>query len=597
MMLPRWPALLALALACGPLAFPVQADEAPALPANLPKPAEVLAFNTAPESVTLNGLDDARQLVLTATLAGNRLQDLTAAVTYDVADPKVVRVTSTGRVLPLTNGSTTITARFGDKQLVIPVTSASCDVNLPINFSNQVVPIFTKLGCNSGGCHGKQAGQNGFRLSLLGFEPELDYTTLVKEGRGRRLFPAAPDNSLLLLKSVGAVAHGGGKRMEIGSDEYKLVRRWIAAGMPFGKDTDPRVTRISVSPEHRVLTRQNRQQITVFAHYSDGSIQDITRRAQYESNDQEIASVDTNGAVYTLAMSGEAAIMVRYQDQVAVFRGTVPVGGVTPAYPFEPHTIVDQHTSAKWQQLGLVPSAVCSDEQFLRRLMVDLTGTLPTPAQIAAFVADKDPNKRDRLVDTLLDSPEYSYYFANKWADVLRVKRRGQPDRAQGTFAFHAWIREAVAADKPYDEFARDILTANGDEVNNPPTVWYKELTNPEQFVDDTAQVFLGQRMACAQCHHHPYEKWSQDDYWGLAAYFGRIGRKTVMVPGSANQQAQRQTIYNRSSGNVQNKKTGQTAIMKPLEGDHRRQRRGSARETGRMDDRPEEPVLRSGRG
>jgi hypothetical protein len=538
-------------------------------PLVLPKPAEVEKFEVHPTKIALKGADDAQQLLLTATLAGGRLQDLTSDVKYEAADGKIVRVTSNGRVIPLINGSTEITITYGDKSLKVPVTTEQCDVNLPINFGNQVVPIFTKLGCNSGGCHGKASGQNGFKLSLLGFEPEVDYNALVKEARGgRRIFPAAPDNSLLLLKATGTCAHGGGKRMEVNSDEYRLIRRWIAAGTPFGEPTDPKVTRISVFPEHRIMTRNNKQQFAVYAHYSDGSVEDITRRAQYESNEQEIAVVDAAGTVRTLAMSGEAAVMVRYQEFVNAFRATVPLGVPIPEYQFEPKTLVDKYTKLKWEQLGLVPSELCTDEQFIRRVSIDLTGTLPTPSQVAAFVTDTDPAKCDKLVDELLDSREYSFYFANKWADVLRVKRRGDPGRATGTFGFHDWLFKAMSEDMPYNKFARSILAATGDEVSNPPTVWYKELQQPEQFVDDTAQVFLGLRLACAQCHHHPYEKWSQDDYWGIAAFFGRINRKNIQQPGEVqNQQNQHLAIFSKSSGNVQNKRTQQPAVMKVLEG------------------------------
>jgi hypothetical protein len=268
-------------------------------------------------------------------------------------------------------------------------------------------------------------------------------------------------------------------------------------------------------------------------------------------------------------MSGEAAIMARYQGHVAVFRATVPLGLPVPEYKFDQQTLVDQYTLKKWQELGLVPADLCSDEQFIRRVSLAVSGTLPTPAQVTDFATDKDPKKREKLVDRLLDSPEYTYYFANKWADILRVKRRGQPDRAAGTFGFHNWIREAMASDKPYSDFAREILAAVGDETINPPTVWYKELANPENFVDDTAQVFLGQRLACAQCHHHPYEKWSQDDYWGLAAFFGRLGRKNIPRPGDLNgQQFALQALYTLPAGNVINKRNGQAAVMKPLGGE-----------------------------
>ncbi len=557
-------ALLALMLPC----FAAEPPK-PTTPAALPAPGEVQKLVVQPASLTLKGVDDAQQVILTAELAGGRLVDLTHDVQYTVADEKIARVTASGRAIPVANGSTTITARYGDKLVQIPVRTESCDVDLPINFANSIVPIFTKLGCNSGGCHGKASGQNGFRLSLLGFEPEVDYASLVKEARGRRLFPAAPEQSLLLTKAVGLVAHGGGKRMEVNSDEYRMIRRWIASGMPVGEKDDPVVTRISVYPEHRVMQRDSKQQFAAYAHYSDGSIEDITRRATYESNDQEIATVNESGLVRTLSLSGEAAIMVRYQEFVTTFRATVPLGAASPNYSFPVQTLVDIHTQKKWKELGLVPSELCTDSEFIRRIYLDLCGTLPTPKQVQEFIDNKDPKKRDQLVDRLLDSPEYSYYFANKWADILRVKRRGQAERAKGTFAFHNWIRQSLAKDKPYDEFVREILAATGDEQTSPPTVWYKELRQPQEFVDDAAQVFLGQRLACAQCHHHPYEKWSQDDYWNLAAFFGRIGRKRIPVLGANNndESARREAIFTSTRGQVINKKTNRPAEFKPLDG------------------------------
>ena len=533
----------------------------------LPKVSEVRDLVFYPTSILLRGSDDAKQLVLTAVLKDGGLQDLSGDVKYEVADPTIARVSASGRIVPLKNGATKIQARYGDRSVEVSVKAEAVEQNLPINFGNQIVPIFTKLGCNSGGCHGKASGQNGFKLSLLGFEPDVDFTALVKEARGRRLFPAAPEASLLLLKATGQAAHGGGKRLEVGSDEYKLIRRWIAAGMPKGLPKDPVVTRISIVPEHRILSRHNKQQFAAYAHYSDGSVEDITRRAQYDSNDTDIAVVDSQGLVHTQGMSGEAAVMARYQGQVATFRATVPLGVKIPHYSFEYQTLVDRATHKKWQELGLVPADLCTDAQFIRRASIDITGTLPTPAQVKSFVADKDPNKRAKLVDALLETPEYAYFFANKWADILRIKRRGQPDRAYGTFSFHDWIRQAIATDLPYDEFTRSILTASGDEYTDPPAVWYKELQNPEQFVDDVAQVFLGLRMACAQCHHHPYEKWSQDDYWGMAAFFSRLGRKSIPVPGGIqNQPTQIAVIFNLPDGSVQNKRTGQPAKIRPLD-------------------------------
>jgi hypothetical protein len=533
-------------------------------------PADVKSVAVHPAKVALTGADDAAQVLVTATLANGQLADLTSDATYTVADGKSAQVLAGGRVLPRADGATEIVISFGGQSVRVPLAVKGMAENLPLNFTNQVVPVFTKLGCNSGGCHGKLAGQNGFRLSLLGFEPDLDFTTLVKEGRGRRLFPANPDASLFLMKATGRAPHGGGKKMDPDSDEYKLVRRWIASGMPWGNEKDPTVTKISVFPEHRVLPRQSKQQFAVYAHYSNGVVEDITRRAQYESNDTEIATVDERGLVKTLGMSGEAAIMARYQGMVAVFRATVPLGAKTPDWTFAEKTVVDKFTAKKWRELGLVPSELCTDEQFIRRVTIDITGGIPAPKDVLAFVADTDPAKRDKLVDKLLDTPEYAYFFANKWADILRVKRRQEAGRAQGTFAFHEWIREQVAADTPYSEFVRSIITASGDERKSPPTVWYKEIDKPEQFVDDIGQVFLGQRLACANCHHHPYEKWSQDDYWGLAAFYARVGRKEIRLPNTnPNQQENRvQVVFTRAVGNVTNKRTQKPAEMKPLDAD-----------------------------
>jgi hypothetical protein len=563
--------IVALLLVAAPVSAQLYDKKAaPTDSAPLPKPADVQKLTATPDRIALSGSDAAQQLIVTATLSSDRLQDLTSDVEYVAGDPKLIQVSKGGRILPLASGRTEITVRYGNRETRVPVETKSIEDNLPINFANQIVPIFTKLGCNGGGCHGKASGQNGFKLSLLGFEPDVDFSALVKEDRGRRVFPAAPDHSLLLLKASGQMAHGGGKRMELGSDEYKLVRRWIAAGTPFGKKDDPVVASISVYPSQRTLTRQNKQQLAVYAHYSDGSTEDITRRAQYDSNDTEVAVVDNDGLVRSLALSGEAAIMARYQGQVTVFRATVPMGVTVPQYSFEPKTLVDRYTAAKWKQLGIMPSELCTDDEFIRRVYLDITGTLPTPAQLKAFVADPDPAKRDKAIDELVDSAEHSFFFANKWADILRVKRGNNVNRAYGTFVFHDWIRQAIVSDKPYDEFAREILGAVGDETKCPPVVWFKDLQTADQFVDNASQVFLGTRLQCAQCHHHPYEKWSQDDYWGLAAFFGRLGRKNVPVAGLSiqNQQQQRQVFFTKATGSVPNKRTNQPAVMRTLGGE-----------------------------
>lgn len=520
-----------------------------------------------PPSFTLRGDQASLQAVVTGVRTDGLLVDLTHEATFETSDPAVAKPTPGGRILPVGDGRAEITARVGRLAAKTVCTAEAMKAPLPINFPNQITPIFTKLGCNGGGCHGKSGGQNGYRMSLLGFEPELDYAALTKEARGRRLFPAAPEHSLLLRKGAGQVPHGGGKRLEPDSEEYRLLRQWIAAGMPYGDAKDPVVVAVEVVPTQRVLDRPGRQQLAVRAAYSDGRIEDVTRRAQFESNDNDIATVTPAGLVETQRNCGEAAIMVRYQGKVALFRAAVPLPGPTPSYEYPAQSLADPPAHRKFQQLGLVPAERCDDATFVRRATLDLCGVLPTPAEVAAFLKDADPAKRDQLVDRLIERPEYASFFANKWADILRIKRHGDGRRAAGTFGFHDWLRQALEDDLPYDQFIRAILAATGDEAAHPPVVWFKELTDYPQYVDDTAQVFLGQRLACANCHHHPFEKWSQDDYWGLAAFFGRVGRKQIQETGGhANQPWTSLRVVVQREGQVVNKRTGQPAKPKALD-------------------------------
>ena len=533
----------------------------------IPAGKKVTKVEAYPSSLKLLGLDDRAQLLLTGTLDDGSLVDLTHYATFIVDNGSVVKTQAGGRVQPLGNGSATVVASHGGMLAKIPVQVSSCEAPVPINFTNQVVPIFTKLSCNGGGCHGKSGGQNGFRLSLLGFEPDIDYASLAREERNRRVQVTSPDTSLLLTKGVGAVAHGGGRKMEIDSDEYRLVRRWIASGMPWGQPEDATLADVIVYPTNRVLQAGATQQFVVMAKYSDGRFEDITRRAQYESNATDIATVDGTALVRAGQSSGEATVMVRYQDRVATFRATVPLAKPSPAWEFAGKTLVDTHTAAKWRELGLAPSANSTDAVFLRRVSLDLTGTLPSVDVVRQFLADKDPAKRDKLIDRLVDSPEYAYFFAGKWADILKVKRGGDANKASGTFAFHAWLRDAMANDMPYNELARAVLAGAGDETTHPPVFWTLNQQGVEQFVDDTAQVFLGLRLTCAQCHHHPYEKWSQDDYWGLANFFSRIGTKEIPLgANAANQDQKRTLVIANPTGNVNNKRTSKPAPFKALD-------------------------------
>ncbi len=473
----------------------------------------------------LVGRDAYQQLVVTGQYSTGQTRDVTSQATYSATPDGIVSVDSAGYVTPIAEGEATIHVAVGagiDASLGVTVSHIEND--LRVNFPNEVVPIFTKFGCNGGGCHGKASGQNGFRLSLLGFEPTEDYEHLVKEARGRRLFPAAPERSLLLMKASAQIPHGGGHRIEYDSPSYRVVRRWIAQGMPYGEPDDPTVTHIDVLPGENLMPRDATQQLVVVAHFTDGSTRDVTRMTQFDSNDTEMAEVNVKGKVTTFSQAGSVAVMARYQGHVGVYRATVPLG--LPVDNLPPSKgVIDELLFARLKSLGLPPSQVCDDATFLRRVTIDIAGRLPTLEEAEQFLANSDPNKRDNAVRRLLDSADYAEYFANKWSAVLRNKRRQDNDK-EATFAFYEWIRQSLFENKPYDQFVREIIVATGESGKNPPVAWYREVKEQSAQVEDTAQLFLGLRIQCARCHHHPFEKWSQQDYYGVAAFFSQVGRK-----------------------------------------------------------------------
>ncbi|MCF7784508.1 MAG: DUF1549 and DUF1553 domain-containing protein [Prosthecobacter sp.] len=404
------------------------------------------------------------------------------------------------------------------------VPSFAADAPRPLNFANDIVPILTKGGCNSGGCHGKSGGQNGFKLSLLGFEPQEDYDHIVMEARGRRVFPASAEQSLLLTKGTAQLPHGGGKKLDPNSEDYADLARWIREGMPYGKDSDPKMASISVEPAKLTMPLNAAQQLKVTAHYTDGSTRDVTKRALYEANEKAMAETSEAGRVQLFDLPGDVAVMVRYQGKVSTFRATVPLGAPVDTLPAS-RGFVDDLVFAKLKTIGMPPSDIADDGTFIRRVTLDITGRLPTAAEMKDFMASKEAAKRSVLIDRLLDSPEYAEYFANKWSALLR-NQRTQPMYARGSYLFYSWIRDSIADNKPYDQFVREVVSATGDLDHNPPVAWYRQVKEMKQQMEDVAQLFLGTRMQCAQCHHHPFEKWSQQDYYGFAAFFSKVSRK-----------------------------------------------------------------------
>ena len=397
----------------------------------------------------------------------------------------------------------------------------------PVSFQLDVQPILSARGCNAGACHGKQRGQNGFQLSLLGFDSDFDHASLTKHARGRRVFPAAPERSLLLLKATARLPHGGGARIVDGSNDYQTLLRWITEGAPRQIEGEAKLVGIQVSPTERSMSPGETQSLTVTATYSDGTTRDVTARTAFQSNESAIVAVDEAGLVTAGPLPGEAAVMARYMGLIAISNVTIPLAGqVDPAvYEGLPRfNFIDELVWTKLQSLGITPSEPASDAKFMRRVYVDLIGRLPRPDEIREFLKDGNPNKHAALVDRLLERPQYADHWANKWADLLRPN----PYRVgiKAVLNYDDWIRQQFRENKPYDEFVRDLLTAQGSTWRNGATTLFRDRRSPDEITTMVSQLFLGIRLECAKCHHHPFEKWGQDDFYSFAAYFARVGRK-----------------------------------------------------------------------
>lgn len=466
-------------------------------------------------------------------LVSDNGQDVTRQATYASSNPAVAKVDAKGYVTPAGDGNAVIAVTHASGKLDIPVTVKGFgSQGRGVDFRTEVMPLLSKHGCNAGGCHGKQSGQNGFKLSLFGFDTAFDYEAIAKEARGRRLFAANPDASLFLLKGAGKVPHGGGKRLPADSADYQVVRRWIAAGAPASAPDVPKVTKLRVHPADAVLKPGQFQQLAVVAEYSDGSTRDVTRQSEFFSNLDVVAAVESDGCVTAGEESGEAAVMARHMGFVAVFMAIRPHGpSLTQIPEFKPINRVDEFALAKWKKLGLKPSPTCDDSTFIRRVTVDLCGRLPTAAEVKAFTEDTSADKRAKLIDKLLDSGDYPAYFALKWGSVLRNSPLAGADRA--SVAFHNWLKDRIARNVPYDEFTRGVVAAAGEWQDAPAINWLWQNRDDQlhQVTADVAQVFLGTRLQCAKCHHHPYERWGQADYYGLSGFFTRLGRKNFGQP------------------------------------------------------------------
>ena len=522
-------------------------------------------LSVSPPTITLRGKGDRQRLVVSETADGRTI-DRSREATFTSAPPGIVAVNADGVVTPMGDGTATVTATIQGQFAKATVHAIDGSRPRPATFERDVQPILARAGCNAGACHGKARGQNGFALSLLGYDSDFDYLAITAEARGRRIFPAAPDDSLLLRKASGQVPHGGGKKLPVTDPAFDVLRRWVAAGCPRTPADVPKIERISVEPAERRMGFKQGQQLLVTARFTDGTTADVTHLTTFQSNDSVYAAVDANGRVTTGPLPGEAAIMARFMEKFAVCNVLVPMAGSVPddVYAKLPRqNFIDGHVWNKLKQLGLTPSVPTGETTFHRRAFLDVIGRLPTPEETTAYLADASLDKRAKLLDRLLDRPEYADWWASKWADLMRPN----PYRVgiKAVFNFDAWLRDQFRKNVPYDQFVRHILTAQGSTFRNGATVMFRDRREPDEITTMVSQLFLGVRLDCAKCHHHPFEVYGQDDFYSFAAYFGRIGHKGLGLspPISGGEEV----IFARPAGEVRHPVTGKVLPSRPLYG------------------------------
>jgi hypothetical protein len=479
-----------------------------------------------PASIALDGPHARQRVLVEAMREGHAVGDRTAEARFAVDDPTVAAVTADGVVSPVADGTTTLRATVGGRAVEAPVTVRHSGRDEAWSFRNHVLPVLTRLGCNSGACHGSAAGKNGLRLTLRGYGPEIDYDALTRQAGARRINKSAPAESLFLLKPTGALEHGGGVRLSTDSPEYRILAEWIAAGLPRPADGEPTVVKVEAAPRAVTLSPGQAQQVLVTATYSDGRTADVTRWAKFDSTDMTVAQVNEHGIIQVNG-HGEGAVSVWYASLVDLAIVTAPYPDAPAASVFAAaprHNGIDERNLAKLAALGIPPSPPCDDATFLRRAYLDATGTLPTADVVEAFLDDSNPAKRAALVDRLLESPEFVDYWAYKWSDMLLVSTKKLS--APAMWSFYRWVRQAVERNLPWDEFARRIVTAKGSTLTNGAANYFVLHRDPIDLTESTSQAFLGLSLTCARCHNHPLEKWTQDQYYGMANLFARVHLK-----------------------------------------------------------------------
>jgi hypothetical protein len=544
------PWLLACAAAFAAALAPAVATAAAPAPAP-PKPTEILVY---PPDVQLTTARDRQSLIVQARYADGITRDVTTDAKLTLADAKLARFEKQ-TLYPVADGKTQLDVDYAGLKVTLPVTVKSAKVDPPISFKLDVMPVFMKAGCNVGSCHGSARGKDGFRLSLFGFDPDGDYQRLTRELSGRRINLAIPEESLLIQKALGKVPHTGGKRFEAGCEMYQTLMRWLNVGAPADPGEVPKVVALEIYPKGAVLDGPGAtQRLTVRAKYADGTDRDVTTLAYYMTNNDVSAAIAQEGVV-TAGARGEAFIMARFSTYTVGSQFIVLPKGLKFEFPkVVENNYIDIHVNNKLKKLRIQPSPVCGDEEFLRRVTVDVTGTLPTFDEYERFMKDTSPDKRMKVVDDLLTRKEFVEIWLMKWAELLQI-RTNQNISTKSMLSYYTWLQNKIASNVPMDVMVQELLGSQGGTFANPATNYYQNETDTLKTAENVAQVFMGMRIQCSQCHNHPFDRWTMDDYYGFAAFFSQIGRKPSEDPREL-------IVFNSSSGEVSHPVGGR--VMKP---------------------------------
>ena len=513
-----------------------------------------------PEEIFLTTDRDLQRVIAQIRKPNGLTDDVTDAMSVSVANEGVAKWQD-DRLLPVSDGETTVTVSYSGASKTLPVKVERSTEHPPVSFKIDVMPVFMKTGCNQGSCHGAARGKEGFRLSLFGFDPDGDHHRLTREMVGRRVDLALPERSLLLEKGVGAVAHGGGQRIQVGDEYYATLLEWLKDGAVNDPGEVPTVVSVELFPKGGVLNGEgSTQKLMVRAKYSDGTDRDVTSLAYFSSNNDNSAMVSQDGLI-TATNRGEAFVMARF-DTHTVGRQyiTLPKDLQFQWNEIVANNYIDELSYEKLKKLRINPSDLCTDEEFLRRVSIDICGVLPTEEEYFAFMSDDDPNKREKLVDSLLDRKEFVEMWVMKWSELLQIKSSNQVSY-KSMLLYYNWLQTRVADNVPIDQMVRELISSKGGTFANAATNYFQSETDTLKVAENIAQVFMGMRIQCAQCHNHPFDRWTMDDYYSFAAFFSQIGRKRGEDP--------RETIvFNSGSGEVRHLVGNRVMTPKFLGGD-----------------------------